>query len=209
MSTNSDSTISSPMNHVFVDFENVHQVDLAVIGAKAVSLTLLVGAKQTKLDAVLVEKLMEHSASVQMVRMTSSRKNAIDFALAYYLGQTASADPTAYFHIISKDGGFDPLIDHLRERNVRVRRHSDFSTLTFSGPPKPPPSPPHLPLDRVLAHLRKNTTNRPKRRKTLVSHLRALCGSEASEKDALALIEKLREAGHLSIGNKDAVTYDV
>lgn len=209
MPINPNSVPSSPMNHVFVDFENVHHVDLAVIGAKAVSLTLLVGAKQTKLDAAMVEKLMEHSASVQMIRMTSSRKNAVDFALAYHLGRTASTDPTAYFHIISKDTGFDPLIDHMRQRNIRVRRHDDCTTLTFSGPPKPPPSPPQPPLDRALAHLRKNTTNRPKRKKTLVSHLRALCGSGASEKDALTLIEKLRKAGHLKIGDKDAVTYSV
>ena len=64
------------MNHVFVDFENVHEVDPALFGAKSVSLTLLLGARQTKLDAALVEKLLEHAASVQLVRLTSSGKNA-------------------------------------------------------------------------------------------------------------------------------------
>src|SRR6185436_5440924 len=43
-----------PVNHVFVDFENVHEVDFSIIGAKAVSMTLLLGARQTKLDAALV-----------------------------------------------------------------------------------------------------------------------------------------------------------
>lgn len=43
-----------PMNHVFVDFENVHEVDPAVIGARSVSLTLLLGARQTRLDAASV-----------------------------------------------------------------------------------------------------------------------------------------------------------
>ena len=70
------------MNHVFVDFENVHQVDLTLIGAKAVSFTLMVGPKQTKLDSDLVEKLMAHSASVQLVKLKSAGKNALDFALA-------------------------------------------------------------------------------------------------------------------------------
>ena len=46
------------MNHVFVDFENVHQVDLSLIGAKSVSFTLRVGAKQSKLDSDMVERLM-------------------------------------------------------------------------------------------------------------------------------------------------------
>ena len=107
------SHLSPPTNHVFVDFENVPEVDASIIGLKAVNFTLLLGANQKKLDAALVEKLMEHSASVQLVRLTSSSKNAVDFALAYYLGRAVLADPTAYFHLVSKDKGYDPLIEHL------------------------------------------------------------------------------------------------
>jgi hypothetical protein len=130
------SPVAPPMNHVFLDFENVHQVDLTLIGAKAVSLTLMVGAKQTKLASDLVEKLMEHSASVRLVKLKSSGKNALDFALAYYLGRAVLADPTAYFHLISKDGGFDSLIEHLRERHVHVQRHASCAELTFTWPGK-------------------------------------------------------------------------
>jgi hypothetical protein len=133
------SPISPPMNHVFVDFENVHQVDLSLIGAKSVSFTLMVGAKQTKLDSDLVEKLMAHSSSVQLVKLKSLGKNALDFALAYYLGRAALADPTAYFHIVSKDGGFDPLIEHLRARHIHVQRHVSCAELTFSWPGKKTP----------------------------------------------------------------------
>jgi hypothetical protein len=124
------------MNHVFVDFENVHQVDLTLIGAKSVCFTLMVGAKQSKLDSDLVEKLMEHSSSVRLVKLKSSGQNALDFALAYYLGRAALADPTGYFHIVSKDGGFDPLIEHLRSRHIQVHRHASCAELTFSWPGK-------------------------------------------------------------------------
>jgi hypothetical protein len=198
------------VNHVFVDFENVHEVDLAIIGTKAVSFTLLLGARQTKLDAELVEKLLEHAASVHLVRLTTSGRNALDFALAYYLGRAAMADPTGYFHIVSKDTGFDPLVEHLRSRHINAHRHDGFSTLTFSPPPKPPAAfPSEDLLARVLEHLRRNTTNRPKRKRTLVSHLRAFAGKTATEADVLDLVERLREAGHLSIGEKDAVTFHV
>ena len=130
------SPVAPPVNHVFVDFENVHQVDLTLIGAKAVSFTLMVGAKQTKLASDLVEKLMEHSASVRLVKLKSSGKNALDFALAYYLGRAVLADPAAYFHLISKDGGFDPLIEHLRERHIHVQRLASCAELTFTWPGK-------------------------------------------------------------------------
>lgn len=134
--TATPSSLAPPMNHVFVDFENVHQVDLALIGAKSVSFTLMVGPQQTKLDSALVEKLMEHSASVRLVKLKSKAKNALDFALAYYLGRAALADPTACFHIIAKDGGYDPLIEHLRERHIHVQRHVSCAEFTSHWPGK-------------------------------------------------------------------------
>ena len=139
------SDTSRPVNHVFVDFENVPDIDVAVIGNKAVTFTLLLGSRQTKLDVSLVEKLLEHAASVELVRLTSPGKNALDFTLAYYVGRAVAADPTGYFHLISRDTGYDPLIEHLRSRNIRARRHADFSTLTFGAPakaslPVPPPA---------------------------------------------------------------------
>src|SRR5258706_4981457 len=110
-----------PVNHIFVDFENVHKIDLAVIGSKAVSFTLLVGPRQTKLDVTLVEKLFEHALSVQLVRLTSAGPNALDFTLAYYVGRAVAADPTGFFHIVSKDAGYEPLIEHLRSMHISVR----------------------------------------------------------------------------------------
>ena len=196
-----------PLNHVFVDFENVHEIDLSVIGAKAVDFTLLLGAKQTKLDAALVEKMMRHASSVQLVRLTSSGKNALDFALAYYVGRSVITDPTGYFHIISRDAGFDPLIKHLRSRRIHAFRHDDFSSLPFAGSAKPPVAPQDDLLTRVVEQLRSNTTARPKKKKTLASHLLAHVGKTSTEADIAALIEALSKARYLSIGDKDAVTY--
>src|SRR5882724_9829934 len=178
-----------PVNHVFVDFENVNKVDLAVIGSKAVSFTLLVGPRQTKLDASLVEKLFEHAVSVQLVRLTSAGRNALDFTLSYYLGRAVAADPTGHFYIISKDTGYDPLIAHLRSRHIFAYRHDSFETLPFIGPARPAaPGPPATARKtkpqpqsksvpdslnesetRVLEHLRSHPTTRPRSQKKLVS----------------------------------------
>ncbi len=217
----------TPVNHVFVDFENVHEVDLAVIGNKAVSFTLLVGPRQTKLAVSLVEKLLEHAASVQLVRLTSSGRNALDFTLAYYVGRAVAADPNGSFHIVSKDKGYDPLIAHLLSKHIRARRHDGFATLTFAAPARlPTPNPPAAApkpkararsrtrpsnLDerttQVLEHLRKPTSTRPKNQKKLVSFLVAYLGHKITEAEALNLIENLRKAGHLAISQKGAVTY--
>jgi hypothetical protein len=205
-----------PLNHVFVDFENVHHFDASIIGTKSVNFTLLLGAKQTNLDAELVEKLMEHAASVQLIRLTSSGKNALDFALAYYVGRAVSTNAHTFIHIISKDKGFDPLIEHLRSRHIHAHRHDSFAELTFSAKPNVGAETPKAvttsqkePLNRVLKHFRQYANNRPKKKKTLLNQLKSQLGKNASDADAVALLEKLQKAGHISIGDKDAVTYHV
>ena len=219
--------LASPIHHVFVDFENVHKIDLAVIGSKAVSFTLLVGPKQAKLDVALVEKLFEHAVSVQLVRLTSAGRNALDFAVAYYLGRAAAFDPTGCFHIVSKDGGFDPLVEHLLGKRISVRRHDNFTTLPFAGPARPstPIAPAAVPTPKspskpkaqspglneraaqVLKHLRKPSATHPKNKKKLVSYLVAHLGHRITEAEALRLVEELRRASHLAIDEKGAVTY--
>ena len=226
--------LPTPVNHVFVDFENVHEIDLGIIGSKAVSFTLLLGSRQTKLDASLVEKLLEHAASVQLVRLSSAGRNALDFTLAYYLGRAVAGDPTGYFHIVSKDTGYDPLVEHLRSKHVRAHRHDAFAALTFSGAAKPPvatpsvatssvptpmpkpqPATPAKPaaLDewetQVLEHLRKPSTSRPRSEKKLLSYLVAYLGHKITEAEAAELVKHLSKAGHLVIGEKGSVTYHV
>ena len=223
----SNPDLPSSVNHVFVDFENVHEIDHAIIGSKAVSFTLLLGSRQTKLDVSLVEKLLEHAASVQLVRLTASGKNALDFTLAYYIGRAVASDPAGCFHIVSKDTGYDPLIEHLRSKHIRAHRHESFATLTFAGAGKlPTPAPPAVVpkgksqakhraqpaiLDeqaaQVLEHFRKPSATRPKNKEKLLSFLVAHLGHKITEAEALNLVKHLSQTGHLVIGEKDAVTY--
>jgi hypothetical protein len=218
--------LPSPLNHVFLDFENVHEIDLAVIGDKAVSFTLFIGPRQTKLDVTLVEKLFEHATSVQLVRLASSGRNALDFILAYYVGRAVAFDPTGCFHIISRDTGFDPLIEHLLSKRVDARRHDSFATLTFldtpkrsapvaraaakvKSPVKPKANPPVLDerATRVLEHLRKPSATHPKNKTKFISYLVAYFGHKISEAEAVKLIENLQQSGHITISEKGAVTY--
>lgn len=220
-------TIPASTNHIFVDFENVQKVDLAVIGSQAVKFTLLVGPRQSKLAVPLVQKFLEHRDSVDLVRLTSSGRNALDFTLAYYVGRAAVADPTGSFHIVSKDKGYDPLIEHLQSRHIRARRHDSFATLNFAAPAKLPAPKPPAPVpkpkprakartqppildertNQVLEHLRKLSSTLPKNKKKLLSFLVTRLSQKITEAEALNVVENLRRAGHLAIGEKGAVTY--
>ena len=59
--------------------------------------------------------LHEPGENGQYVKISGNGKNALDFHLAYYVGELATNDPEVYLHVISKDTGFDHLIKHLKK----------------------------------------------------------------------------------------------
>jgi hypothetical protein len=207
-----------PVNHVFVDLENVKSIDVTVVGGKNLTFHLFLGPQNKKLDVTVVEALLDNAQAVKLIRSPKAGKNALDFVLAYHLGQAVLADPKGYFHIISKDGGFDSLVGLLESKRVKVKRHADWSGLHFNSPPKNPapavPSPPapatktlSAGAAKVLENLRKTEKNRPKRIKTLVSHAVNSLGKGATTDKGEMVVEELRQSGHLVIDDKGSVAY--
>ena len=119
------------INYVFVDLQNLPKPEVFHRKTKRVHYTILVGPEQKEHIAKYLPALLERSIGVHVIPLPANGKNALDFALAYHLGQAVEADPKGYFHIISKDKDFEPLIHYLHTRNVRVTRHEDYRKLTF------------------------------------------------------------------------------
>lgn len=59
----------------------------------------------------------------------------------------------------------------------------------------------------MLEHLRKPFSTRPKNQQKLVSFLVAFLGHKITDTEALNIVENLRGASHLAIGEKDKLTY--
>jgi hypothetical protein len=74
---------------------------------------VFVGASQTKISYDLAAAMQKPGENGDYVKISGNGKNALDFYLAYYVGELATNDPEVYFHVISKDTGFDHLIKHL------------------------------------------------------------------------------------------------
>lgn len=210
-----DTTPHLPVNHVFVDLENVKTIDGSVVGGKNLTFHLFLGPQNKKLDVDIVEKLLDNAQAVKLIRSPMAGKNALDFVLAYHLGQAVQTDPKGYFHIISKDGGFDSLVKLLETKRVKVKRHVDWSGLNFDSPPKKPVTEVSAPAvkslspgaEKVLENLRKSEKNRPKRKKTLVSHALNSLGKGATTDMGEKVIEELRKSGYLVIDDKGSVSY--
>jgi hypothetical protein len=226
------------MIHIFVDYENIKRIDPAVFTLEGATFTLLLGPQNRTLNVALVEQLMERAAAVELVRLEEAGRNAVDFALAYYLGRKVVTDPTAQFYLISKDTGYDPLIAHLRGRKVRVRRMQDFEGLNITRDAtaslaartpaglatakgastlgrtakKTTPVPEKViatidPIARVLAHLRKNPNNRPRRQTTLMRHLASQLHKGETDEEIERFVGTLVKGGYLEIDPKGSITY--
>jgi PIN domain len=200
---------ATALHHVFVDFENVPEIDFEVLGNDAVHITLLLGVTQKKLDADLVEQLLRHAGSTELVRLQSPGRNALDFVLAYHLGRAVEADPEGRFHIVSKDTGFEPLITHLRSKEIRASRHADFAALKAELPPASAGGPAAGVIGRVIARLRKAAASRPKNKKALAHFLRTALGERFSAAEIKSLIRTLQEQGHLEFNAHGLVIYQL
>jgi hypothetical protein len=232
-----ETTPHQPVNHVFVDLENVKSIDAAVIGGKHLRLHVFLGPQNKKLDVEVVEKLLENAQAVQLIRIATVGRNALDFVLAYHLGQAVLTDPKGYFHIVSKDAGFDALVDLLKSRHVKVKRHPDWSTLHFQSTPKPavaavvapvevpkvqaapkPPTSSKAPATpafsdgaaKLIENLKKlPKPKRPKKEKSLIAHAKPLCGKDVSEAAAAKVLQELKKAKLIAVDDKGAVTYQL
>jgi hypothetical protein len=70
---------------------------------------VFVGSNLTKVPFYLASSLQTLGSNAEYVRTGGNGPNALDFHIAFYVGQLAWRDLNAYFHIVSKDTGFDPL----------------------------------------------------------------------------------------------------
>lgn len=121
---------SSPRtNYVLIDYENVQPASLDGLDAEHFRVVVFVGASQNKLSFEMAAALQLLGPRAEYVKITGNGHNASDFHIACYLGLLAARDPTAFFHVISKDTGFDALIQHLRERKVLAGRSPEVAAI--------------------------------------------------------------------------------
>lgn len=118
---------------VLVDYENVQPKGLGALAAEHAEVRVFAGAAQHKIDLALAQALQPFGARAEYVQINGSGKNALDFHIAFHLGELAARHPDAQFTIVSKDTGFDPLVRHLDARGIPCRR---TATLGAGATPK-------------------------------------------------------------------------
>jgi hypothetical protein len=193
-------------NYVLIDYENVQPDDIETLQHEHVRVIVFVGPHQTKIAFETAAALQRMGANAEYVRLSGGGSNALDFHLAYYLGQLTVKEPTAYFHIVSKDTGFDPLVKHLQERKLRVHRVQALAEIPILKPPDPKTSADRLAL--IVADLQKRGAARPRTVTTLSSTISATFQKQLTEQEVGSLVSDLKKKGLIKVeGTK--VTYNL
>jgi hypothetical protein len=97
---------------LFVDLENVQKLDLAAVPANA-RVMIFYGITQKNLPEDLVVQAQPLGARLKWIKISGQGPNALDFHIAFYLGQQLTRNPGSECVILSRDTGFDPLVRHL------------------------------------------------------------------------------------------------
>jgi hypothetical protein len=146
--------------YVLIDHENVQPKDLAVLAPMPVEVIVFLGVNQNRLSTDLVTEMQALGAKGRYVRCSGNGSNALDFHIAFHLGELAAREPQAAFIVVSKDTGFDPLLTFMRAKGIAVQRVVALQEL--------------VPLDegkvgRVIECLQRMLKSRPGSRKALGS----------------------------------------
>lgn len=186
-------------NFVLIDFENVKSQNVGVLSGGPFKIKVFVGTSQTKVPLEMASALQVFGTDAEYLQIDGNGNNALDFHIAYYIGRLAVQHPDAYFHVISKDTGFDPLINHLRRQKIRCQRSasvSDIPKVTIANSDTILEK-----VDAVAHNLARRSTGKPRTETTLRGTIKALLGSKLSEADADAVFGELLKRGFIEIAD--------
>ena len=190
---------------LYIDFENVQSIDLPRVALQDFTIWVFTGVSQSKIPIELARTTQPFGDKLHWLSITGSGPNALDFHIAYYLGIHTVANPKDDYYILSKDKGFDPLIKHVSANGTRCKRISSLSEIVPStrAPTKIKRT---AETDGSYAKVMKNLTKieetkRPRNRRTLRQHLRALLGKAITDQGLDQIIEQIVASGHMVEAN--------
>lgn len=220
-------------NVLLVDYENIGKIDLAAI-PDGVRVPFFFGASQRSVPTEFLKAALRLGERFVPIDIEGQGKNALDFHIAFYLGEYLARDPHTACVIFSKDKGFDPLVRHLTRRGFSVRRANTMAEAL--GSREPAASAPRSPagarsatrqggggrsggrresprreggsLKDEALYLLTGTqkARRPRRRKGLIGVLHSHFARKVPETELEGLVDELIAEGTLSEAN-GAITY--
>jgi len=205
-------------NYILIDYENVQAKSLTLLKSEQFQVRIFLGPGNTKLPVELVLAMHELGVRADYIILETPGVNALDFHIAYYLGLLAANDPTGFFHIVSKDTGFDPLIKHMQARKISVTRSISIEQIPYLTPSPikngknakgnaaaidQNNSSAKISIDEsikiIVEDLIKRKASKPRTPKTLMSTIHAKCGKATLAADIEAVYKGLMSRGYIKV----------
>ncbi len=184
-------------NFVLVDFENVQPKDIGLLKDGPFKVKVFLGPNQSKIPVSLAAALQSLGGKAEYIVLETAGNNALDFHIAYYIGVLSAAEPTAFFHVISKDTGFDALLKYLKGKEIFAQRSTCIADIPYFK--QVLPAAPEARLEAVVADLIRRKSSKPRTEKTLLNTLHALFRKELSEQQLAELFASLRKRGIVKV----------
>ncbi|MGV3470019.1 PIN domain-containing protein [Limnobacter sp.] len=193
-------------NYVLIDYENVQPEAMAVLSKEHFKVIVFVGANQAKVTFEVASALQQMGERAEYIKISGNGSNALDFHIAYYIGLLASKEPEAYFHIVSKDTGFDPLINHLKGKKILACRSKDVTDIPIVKASNS--KSPSEKIAVIIADLKRRGAAKPRAVKTLTSTISNMFQKQLSDEELQSLLLELQTKGIVSIAGTK-VSYEL
>ena len=193
-------------NYVLIDYENVQPKDLELLSDPHFQVLVFVGANQKTIPIDIAQAIQALGTTAEYIKISGNGKNALDFHIAFYIGTLANKEPKAVFHIISKDTGFDPLIEHLRLNKIRSHRLPDIAEIpilrisnTINIEEK---------IESIVKNLIGRGASKPKKETTLSNTITSLMEKVPNKTELQNILTHLQSKGYIKI-HEGNVTYNL
>jgi hypothetical protein len=193
-------------NYLLIDFENVQPTSLALLAGHPFRVVVFVGAHQNRIPLELARSLQSFGEDGQYMQMAGSGRNALDFHIAFTLGELTSRERDAAYYIVSRDAGFDPLIRTLSARGLhvtRVKELADIPLLRMTNGTSLAEK-----VEAVVQNLRTLGASRPRKVRTLRNAINSLFLKSLKEPELDEIMDTLVREGYVAV-EKDNVTYQL
>lgn len=107
-----------------IDYENTGVKGLAGIEklSEEDQIILFYGPKTGSIPFDEHVKISQSASHVEYIKTTKTAKNYLDFQLTTYLGYLIASTPVREYHVVSKDSGYDSVVDFWSKKGLVIKR---------------------------------------------------------------------------------------
>ena len=189
---------------MLIDFENVQPKNMTLLNGGPFKIKVFMGNSQSKIPLEMASALQIFGTDVEYIQIEGNGNNALDFHIAFYIGKLSIENPDSFFHIISKDHGFDPLIRHLKKLKILCQRSiniTDIPLVKISNSKSSAEK-----VQAIIENLIKRGVSKPRTLKTLKSSIKALFVNKLDDSEFDTLFDMLLKTELVKI-NDGKISY--